>query len=314
MGDDGTSATSDPAPVVEAPAEAGYPPLQSVPPRPQLSYPVQQQRQIVEALIADRENARYTSQVLRHRSGLSSLPPPPTPPEPAAPITIEPAIAVRDRPDADRRLAEQETLADFLRALLFDESSGAPVAEPAPDRAIEPEELSSTAPEGLPDLSAGDGPALAPTAGASDPPSDETKREAPLPPARSAVAARLAAAPDVIDALVDETVPQAPLPSGQSALAARLAAAEQIDLAASATAPLPAPRPEAVRSAGAALPAILPPPPPLKPIVPVNAPVPPRPVEKPADHRSAAAHRSRETASTSAPTRSTVQTVANAAP
>ena len=58
-------------------ASAGYPLLQSVPPRPQLSYTVQQQREIVEALIADRENARYTSQVVRHRSGLSSLPPPP---------------------------------------------------------------------------------------------------------------------------------------------------------------------------------------------------------------------------------------------
>jgi hypothetical protein len=296
MGDDRATASSAPAPVAEAPAEAGYPPLQSVPPRPQLSYTVQQQRQIVEALIADRENARYTSQVVRHRSGLSSLPPPPTPPEPAPPITVEPAIAA---PAPEPRLAEHDTLVDFLGALLFDEPAGAPVAEPAPGRASEPEESGEAAPEALPDLPDGDAPAPGSTARTSDPPADETTRQAPVPPARSAVAARLAAGPDVIDALVDATVPHTPLPPGQSALAARLGAAEQIEPTAPAAAPLPAPRPAMVRSADAALPASRPAPPPLKPIVPVDA-VPPRPVEKPADYRSAAAHGSGgpETAST----------------
>jgi hypothetical protein len=263
MGDDRATASSEAAPIAEAPAEAGYPPLQSVPPRPQLSYTVQQQRQIVQALIADRENARYTSQVVRHRSGLSSLPPPPTPPEPARPITAEPAIAARA---PELPLTEHETLVDFLGALLFDEPA-AGVAEPAPDRASEPEELSSTAPEALPDLP------------------DETTRPAPLPP-RSAIAARLAAGPDVIDALVDAAVPQMPLPPEQSALAARLAAADQI--AALTAAPVPAPRPAMARSAEATLPASLPAPPPLKPIVPVGASMPPRPAEKPTDHRSAA--------------------------
>ncbi len=137
MGDDRATASSDPAPVATAPAEAGYPPLQSVPPRPQLSYTVQQQRQIVEALIADRENARYTGQVVRHRSGLSSLPPPPTPPEPAAPVDLEPAVAA---PAPEPSLADQETLVDFLGALLFDAPAAAPGAEPAAEPASEPEE------------------------------------------------------------------------------------------------------------------------------------------------------------------------------
>jgi hypothetical protein len=251
MGDHGATASSEAAPVTEAPVEAGYPPLQSVPPRPQLSYTVQQQREIAQALIADRENARYTSQVVRHRSGLSSLPPPPTPPEPPAPIDVEPTIAARA---PEPRLSDQETLVDFLGVLLF----GEPIAEPAPERASEPEELSS-APEALPDLP--DGDALAPTAAASGPPSDETTHRAPLPPARSAIMARLAAGLDVIDALVDETVPQTPLPPGQSALAARLAVAAQTDEGAP-SAPLPAPRPAMVRSADAALPT----PPPLKPV------------------------------------------------
>jgi hypothetical protein len=303
MGDDRAPASSEPAPAAEAPADSGYPSLQSVPPRPQLSYTVEQQRQIVEALIADRENARYTGQVVRHRSGLSSLPPPPTPPEPAAPVDFEPAMAARDVTDPERGLAEHETLADFIGALFFDEPAPAPVtAEPEdPDRASEPEAQDVT-PDGS------DRGAPASTAGATASPAD-----APLPPARSAVAARLAASPGVIDALVDATVPQAPLPPGQSALAARLAAAEQIE--ALTAAPVPAPRPAMARSAAATLPANLPAPPPVKPIVPVGAPMPPTPAEKPADHRSAAAHGARalETAS-AAPFVRAVLIVAHAAP
>ena len=57
-----------------------YPNLHTVPPRPKLSYSVQQRRAIVDGLVADREMARYTDQVVRYRSGQSSLPPPPAPP------------------------------------------------------------------------------------------------------------------------------------------------------------------------------------------------------------------------------------------
>ena len=298
MGDNGATASSEAAPVANASAEAGYPPLQTVPPRPQLSYTVQQQREIVEALIADRENARYTSQVVRHRSGLSSLPPPPTRPEPAAPVSIEPAIAARV---PEPRLDEQETLIDFLAALLFDDDPGeAAVAEPAPERASAREELSS-APQALPE---GTEPARASSADASEP--ARQTRQAPLPPGQNAVAARLAAAPDVIDALLDGAVPQAPLPPGQSALAARLAAADQIDFAAPTAAPLPSPRPAPARSADAFLP------PPIKPIVPVSAPMPPRPAEKPADDRSAAASGSqaRKAASADALVRAVVASAA----
>ncbi|MGH6918992.1 MAG: hypothetical protein ACREJ0_14965, partial [Geminicoccaceae bacterium] len=156
MGDDRASATAEPAAPAEPRAEAGYPPLQGVPPRPQLSYTVQQQRQIVEALIADRENARYTSQVIRHRSGLSSLPPPPAPPEPATPMIIEPAVGSGDELGPERRLADQETLVDFLGALFFDEPA---TAEPAdPDLSSESEEPDSAVPEVL-DMSDGQAPA-----------------------------------------------------------------------------------------------------------------------------------------------------------
>jgi hypothetical protein len=305
MGDDRAPASSEPAPAAEAPADSGYPPLQSVPPRPQLSYTVEQQRQIVEALIADRENARYTGQVVRHRSGLSSLPPPPAPPEPAAPVDFEPAIAARVATEPEPALAEHETLADFIGALFFDEPAPAPVAaEPEdPDRASEPEALDAT-----PDGSDRREPAPASTAGATASPAD-----APLPPARSAVAARLAASPGVIDALVDATVPQTPLPPEQSAVASHLAAAEQIEELTAA--PVPALRPAIARSAAATLPASLPAPPPVKPIVPVGAPMPPTPAEKPADHGSAAADgaRAQETAS-AAPFVRAVLIVADAGP
>jgi hypothetical protein len=287
MGDQSGSASSRPAAVAEAPADAGYPALQSVPPRPQLSYTIQQERQIVEALIADRENARYTSQLVRYRTGISSLPPPPAPPAPASPaaaaaLTAEPEGAAPEENAPERRLSEHETLADFLRALLSDDPAPNSItAEPAPERAALHEEPGAAA-QPLATDGASEGPSAGPTG------------EAPVPPARSAVAARLAAGPGLIDALVDATVPQAPLPPGQSALAARLEAAARTAAAEPPAVPLPALRPAAVRSAQAALPVSPPAPPPSKPIVPVSAPMPPRPAEKPADGRSAAAYGGQE--------------------
>jgi hypothetical protein len=91
-----------PASNAPAPADDGYPNLHSVPPRPQLSYPVRQQRAIMGELLADRDNARYTEQVIRHRAGLSTLPPPPGPPatdhEPAVEAVI--AEAPPDEPES----------------------------------------------------------------------------------------------------------------------------------------------------------------------------------------------------------------------
>ena len=80
-----------------------------------------------------------------------------------------------------------------------------------------------------------------------------------------------------------ELASDAPLPPEQSGLVARLATAQQTGKVTPAAAPLPAPRPPAIRAG------ILLGPPPIKPIVPVVAPMPPKPAEKPADPRSAAA-------------------------
>ena len=71
---------------------AGYPSLHTVPSRPELSYTVEQRRAIVDGLIADRENARYSNQVVRYRTGLSGLPPPDRPLVAAAPLTPAPDV------------------------------------------------------------------------------------------------------------------------------------------------------------------------------------------------------------------------------
>jgi outer membrane protein OmpA-like peptidoglycan-associated protein len=86
-------AAEGPGPTEAEPAQSGWPSLHTVPPRPQLSYPVEQRRAIVDGLIADRENARYSNQVVRYRTGLSGLPPPATPPVAAAPLTPAPDVA-----------------------------------------------------------------------------------------------------------------------------------------------------------------------------------------------------------------------------
>jgi outer membrane protein OmpA-like peptidoglycan-associated protein len=51
------------------------PELADVPPRPRLTYSVEQRRQIAEALIADRDNARYDRAAVRYELGLDLLPP-----------------------------------------------------------------------------------------------------------------------------------------------------------------------------------------------------------------------------------------------
>lgn len=65
-----------------ATAAAPYPELASVPPRPRLSYTLEQRRQIADSLVADRENARYDRAVVRYELGLDTVPPPALRPPP----------------------------------------------------------------------------------------------------------------------------------------------------------------------------------------------------------------------------------------
>jgi hypothetical protein len=130
----------------------GYPSLHTVPPRPQLSYSVEQRRTIVDGLIADRENARYSGDVVRYRAGLSSLPPPAAPafaavppaPEPEAAdaaAASTPAAPARDAPVVDPEtefLYEDDDLESFMEEMVDDRigppgaASGEPQANAAP--------------------------------------------------------------------------------------------------------------------------------------------------------------------------------------
>ena len=195
-GDDVATQARGGSPAEEV-ASDDYPLLQTVPPRPQLSYTVQQQREIVEALIADRENARYTSQVVRYRSGLSTLPPPPAPPvsevteapEQAAPAGGAPST----KPDAAKpkeSLLRAETFDVFLRALSrkFGSDAPKPAAPPeAPTTSVEPKQDTSQ------DAAA---PDVVPTAGSVNDSADEIAPQAPSPPTGTAVAAPQAARSD----------------------------------------------------------------------------------------------------------------------
>jgi outer membrane protein OmpA-like peptidoglycan-associated protein len=97
------NAAEDPGLSEAVPAQPDHPSLHTVPPRPQLSYTVEQRRAIVEGLIADRENARYSNQVVRYRAGLSGLPPPATPPVAAAPPAAPDVAATEATPPAPGR-------------------------------------------------------------------------------------------------------------------------------------------------------------------------------------------------------------------
>jgi hypothetical protein len=147
-----------------ATATSEYPSLHTVPPRPRLSYSVEQSRAIVDGLVADRENARYTDQVVRYRSGQSSLPPPPAPPTAVAAVVpedvvepprneaapdepVDPGAPYEDDDPAFGRQYDDDTLSDFVDELARDtaeEPLGAPGA--AGSAGSEPEGASGDGP------------------------------------------------------------------------------------------------------------------------------------------------------------------------
>ena len=129
----------------DAPAPTEYPDIHDIPPRPQLSYTVEQRRAIAEGLIADRENARYTDLAVRYRSGQSSLPPPPAPPELAAAVAAAaaalvpaprpaPAVATDQAEDGPAKSEiDDGSFSNFLNDLVRDTSPEAPPPEETPE-------------------------------------------------------------------------------------------------------------------------------------------------------------------------------------
>jgi hypothetical protein len=172
-------------------AEAGaYPSLHTVPPRPQLSYPVEQRRAIVDGLVADHENARYTSEVIRYRSGLSSIPPPERTTVAAVPLEVEPdpqaapSSTPSERPVVDQTpelLYEDDDLGSFLEDMRDGQVEEAPSGEPEARAA--PSGVDPTPSAGPPDKAvARDG--ISPPAGSRIVPA--TLAAAPPEPARAA--------------------------------------------------------------------------------------------------------------------------------
>jgi hypothetical protein len=167
-------------PVAEpsTPAATGYPSLRTVPPRPRLTYPVEQRREIVEGLISDRENARYTDQQVRYRTGRSDVPP--AAPRavsaaeidavvgPAAPVVAEGPSPIDEEEFATVRRSglggadlDDDSLGDFIREMVRETRPGgrdeldleplpppARAAGPAPQPGVvEPENAPSAAAE-----------------------------------------------------------------------------------------------------------------------------------------------------------------------
>ena len=147
-----------PGPIEAVTFDPGYPSLHTVPPRPQLSYTVEQRRAIVDMLIADRANARYTEEVVRYRAGLSSEPPPAAPAlaavSPDLEATTPDALHATTPPDAARAApaiipeTKFQNEGDSLDSFMRDMVNGRPGSQ-------------SPAPAGKPDANAA-GPAPAP--------------------------------------------------------------------------------------------------------------------------------------------------------
>jgi hypothetical protein len=149
-----------------AASTSAYPSLHTVPPRPRLSYSVEQRRAIVDGLVADRENAHYTDQVVRYRSGQSSLPPPPAPPTAVAAVAPEglveppPTEAAPDEPVDPGPSYEDDDDQAFGRQYDDDDTLSDFVDELARDTAEEPLDVPGSAGSGGSDAegAGGDGP------------------------------------------------------------------------------------------------------------------------------------------------------------
>jgi len=116
---------------------------------------VQQQRAVVEGLIADRENARYTDLAVRYRSGLSNQPPPPARPDVSAPAAAAakalvpapprpeptPANATEANPAIGGR--DNGSFSDFLRGMVHETTPEPATTEdtPEPQTNLTPAEL-----------------------------------------------------------------------------------------------------------------------------------------------------------------------------
>lgn len=112
--------------------------------------------------MADRERASYTSQVVRYRSGRSSLPPPPEPPAGSGGATAEAIVgpaepasaAVAEEEEAssyegfEARELDDGSLDQFMREMMreTEPAPATPEADPQPQAAVQPDARASSGP------------------------------------------------------------------------------------------------------------------------------------------------------------------------
>ena len=77
----GSQPSSSATAATTQPESDAYPELRLVPPRPRLSYSIEQRREIANGLVRDREHALYMERQLRYQIGEAEEPPPPPAPE-----------------------------------------------------------------------------------------------------------------------------------------------------------------------------------------------------------------------------------------
>jgi hypothetical protein len=166
-----------------AAASRGYPDIAEVPPRPHLGYTVEQRREIGNALLADRENARYERDQLLYETGRSLVPPQhETPQQLPMPAAVETKQEAPPAPSATRYVEErvlEETddgsLGDFMDKLLRQRSS-VEAADEAMSATPPPPEAPAATAAGTPEE-----PAAAPARKADGKPPARRTEEGPRP-------------------------------------------------------------------------------------------------------------------------------------
>jgi outer membrane protein OmpA-like peptidoglycan-associated protein len=213
----------------QATADAAFPSLAAVPARPQLTYTLEQRREIAQGLVGDRANARYAGDELRRAQGRPVQPDtaPPLPPvaAPAPPAGARPGdLALAYVEEALARDSDDGSLGDFLDRLQQRPPAVADILPPpaaVPPEAVAPEPVAAE--PVLPGPVAVEPVAVEPVA---------PEPVAPEPVAPEPVAAeRVAAEPVVV----------APVPEGDRAVAAATGGGTAPGTAESAPGPAAAP-------------------------------------------------------------------------
>lgn len=205
--------TVPPRPVASedaAVAEAEYPRLAQVPERPRLGYALEQQREIAEGLVADRDNARYAGDTLRRDTGRPVQPdmPAPLPPIPPPPVVADDSsgdLALAYIKEALAKDSDDGSLGDFLDRLEQPPPGAATAAPAAAEPTAEDGPIAKT--DEVADAPAEPRPAPPAPAAPVAKPGDSTTLTTAATPAAAAPAEDATPADVAPASVIDDTVP-----------------------------------------------------------------------------------------------------------